>query len=533
MRKLMQSQLITVIDDIVRDDRFTHAALSERLASAGLLPMFGFPTRIRVMYTRVPSKGFPWPPERGVVDRDLDVAISQFAPGSETVKDKRVYRAGGVAELIPAGNVVRVRPGLTPPLRDENDNAVGNIRLGICRSCQAVAYLDRSPVPPDGGVDPQPEACPVCGEREMPAIDAREPRGFFACHTSDFDGAFEWFPRATRPMMCVSTDTFTSVPQTNVSLHSAATEVISVNDNGGQGGFDFHPVSLQRARGAGAYAVDGHFWDRLSPPSYRIALLSRRHTDVMVVDLQQWPAGVYADPRTVHGRAAWYSFSFMLRTAAAALLDVDVQELQAGIRTLEVSGTPRGQAFLSDNLENGAGYCRWLTEDSNFIRLLAAAANTADGDVVANWVHLEHSDRCDTSCNDCLRDFYNMQYHGLLDWRLALDMARIAHDASAPVTISTELSPGVANPWRRLAWDEQAPVSRILAQFEYQFAQAGNLPCFVSARRKRVLVACHPLWTATHPELRQALQAIGDERPGFDVVEMDLFMAIRRPADFV
>ncbi len=532
MQMLIQSELITTIDDIVRDDRFTHAALSERLASAGVLPMFGFPTRIRLLYTRIPSRGSPWPPERGTVDRDLDVAISQFAPGSETVKDKRVYRAGGVAELIPAGNLVRVRPGLTPPLRDDDDGPVGNIRLGICRSCQAVAYLDRSPAPPSGGVAPQPGTCPVCGEHEMPAIDAREPRGFFACNTSDFDGAFEWSPRATRPMICVSTDTLTPVSQTNVRLHSAATEVISVNDNGGEGGFDFHPVPLQRSQGAGAYAVDGHFWEKLSTPSYRIALLSRRHTDVMVVDLQEWPVGVYADPRTVEGRAAWYSFSFMLRTASAALLDVDVQELQAGVRTLEVGGTPRGQAFLSDNLENGAGYCRWLTEDANFNRLLAAA-DTGKGDVAANWVHMEHSGRCDTSCNHCLRDFYNMQYHGLLDWRLALDMSRIALDASAPVNISTDLSPGVANPWRRLAQDEQAPVSRTLAQFGYQFTQAGDLPGFVSERRKRLLVACHPLWTAAHPELQHAHQAIADERPGFEVVEMNLFMAIRRPADFV
>ena len=50
-------------------------------------------------------------PERGTVDRDLDIAISQFAPGSETVKDKRVYRAAGVTDFFPAGDVVRVRPG--------------------------------------------------------------------------------------------------------------------------------------------------------------------------------------------------------------------------------------------------------------------------------------------------------------------------------------------------------------------------------------------------------------------------------------
>ena len=533
LRAFIRDELIGKIDETVSDDRLTHAALSERLASAGYLPMFGFPTRIRMMYTRIPMRGFPWPPERGTVDRDLDVAISQFAPGSETVKDKRVFRAGGVAELIPAGDMVRVRPGLSPPLFDDEGHLVGNRQLGICRSCQAVANLHATPAPAQGGVDPKPQECPVCREREMRAIDAREPRGFFACHTNDFDGAFEWFPRATRPMMCVSAEALESVSDTNVSLHSASSEVIAVNDNGGQGGFDFHPVTLQRAQGIGAYAVDGHFWDRLNPPSYRIALLSRRHTDVMVVDLNSWPEGSYADPRTVRGRAAWYSFAFMLRTAAAALLDVDVQELQAGVRTLQVGGTPKGQAFLCDNLENGAGYCRWLREDDNFRSLIALVADTTSGDVAADWLREEHARRCDTSCNHCLRDFYNMQYHGLLDWRLGLDMARIAQSPTSRLSIHATLNGGEANPWRRLAGDDAAPVSRTLRQFGYEFGLVDELPVFVSTRRKRVLLACHPLWNDTNAELSVLRQIMAGRHPGFDVLNMDLFMGLRRPADFV
>ena len=77
----------------------------------------------------------------------------------------------------------------------------------------------------------------------MPAIDAREPKSFFSCFSDDFDGSFEWTPQATRPMMSVSNETFNLVSGTNLALRSSATEVISINDNGGQGGFDFHPVA--------------------------------------------------------------------------------------------------------------------------------------------------------------------------------------------------------------------------------------------------------------------------------------------------
>jgi len=42
-------------------------ALSERLANAGLLPMFGFPTRVRALYTRFPQRSPQWPPADGVI----------------------------------------------------------------------------------------------------------------------------------------------------------------------------------------------------------------------------------------------------------------------------------------------------------------------------------------------------------------------------------------------------------------------------------------------------------------------------------
>src|ERR1039458_3146030 len=84
MLSFVQRDLLPQIDQVVGDARFTQTALSERLASAGILPMFGFPTRVRLLFTNIPHRGFPWPPERGTVDRDLDIAISQFAPGSET-----------------------------------------------------------------------------------------------------------------------------------------------------------------------------------------------------------------------------------------------------------------------------------------------------------------------------------------------------------------------------------------------------------------------------------------------------------------
>ena len=67
--------------------------------------MFGLPTRIRLLYHDWPPRPHPWPPE-GVVDRELDIAISQFGPGAETVKDGLIHTSIGVVEYRPHGNEI-------------------------------------------------------------------------------------------------------------------------------------------------------------------------------------------------------------------------------------------------------------------------------------------------------------------------------------------------------------------------------------------------------------------------------------------
>lgn len=524
--------LLSLIDSIVEDDRLTQTALSERLANQGIFPMFGFPTRVKPMYTRIPHKAFPWPPTKNTVDRDLDVAVSQFAPGSETVKDKLVYRSAGVVDLYPVGKSVGVKPGLIPPLFDNEGTPVGNTRIGLCQSCQAVTYLETTSRPPIGGQTPDPKTCPVCDELELLPIDAREPKGFFCCKSEDFDGSFDWVPNATRPMILLDNNDLKQIEHSNLAVTAEPTEVISINDNGGQGGFDFRRVSLSGTAGSGAYAVDPHFWETSNDPTSRVALLSRRHTEVMLIDFNNWPKDVYADPQTVSGRAAWYSFAFLMRTAAATLLDVDIQELQAGIRTVELEGTPRGQIFLADTLENGAGYCRWLADSKNVSKLLASATHTDSTGLVSKWIQEAHAHQCDTSCNRCLQDYYNMQYHGLLDWRLALDMISLAKSAETQIGIS--LQDGATHShWSNLTGGSNAPISRTLKQFGYEFNPDYTLPVFVNDHRNRALVSKHPLWSNSHKSLTKTIAKIQEQHPKYEVEAMDIFVAVRRPGDFL
>ena len=71
---------------------------AQRLAERGVMPMFGFPTRERPLHTS-PAVA---PDAREPLSRDMDIAISEFAPGSELVKDKAQHIVVGLVALRPA-----------------------------------------------------------------------------------------------------------------------------------------------------------------------------------------------------------------------------------------------------------------------------------------------------------------------------------------------------------------------------------------------------------------------------------------------
>jgi hypothetical protein len=50
------------------------------------------------------------------------------------------------------------------------------------------------------------------------------------------------------------------------------------------------------------------------------------------------------------------------------------------------------------------------------------------GGEIYDFLSGKHQELCDASCYDCLCDYYNQQKHGLLNWRLGLDIALLSND---------------------------------------------------------------------------------------------------------
>jgi ATP-dependent helicase YprA (DUF1998 family) len=535
MTAFLQTQLVTRINEIAADDRYNHEYLSERLANAGLLPMFGFPTRTRFLYTRWPTASQPWPPA-GAIDRDLDVAIAQYAPGGQTVRDRQVFTAAGVFGPRPGPWQPLFENGFAPPLPGANPRPVR-----LCRHCRVVSQPNAPLVP--FGQPPPLEACPVCGQQQVQVIDAREPRAFFCTFPpDDYDGTVEFTPRTTRPSL--SQEYTGEAPQevgNAVVSVLPQKDILTLNDNGGEHGFDFRPALRRGAPVAGAYVglPDGELGTHLTAPGdpYRVALLSRRRTDSLLVDVKAWPPGIGADPQTVEGRAAWYSLAFFLRLAATTHLDVDTQEIDGGVRTWpreemidgQMRRVPAGQAFLCDKLENGAGYCTLLARPEEFGALLDQSRPETAGGLGGLWLSA-HAAGCDASCHHCLRDYGNAPYHGLLDWRLALDMAALARDGRVP-DLTSPLG-GVDNPWLRLT--EQV-IPAALAQFGYQAVLLNcGVRCYArtTGRDRKVWLERHPMWTDAHSACAAAVTEAAGRYAGLPCRWMTPFRVIRRPGEF-
>lgn len=193
--------------------------------------MFGFPTRVRQLYLDVPQKRFPWPPGN-TIDRDIAMSVSQFAPGSEVVKDGKVYIVTGITDFEPTPRGVK---HVSEPLEHPRT-------VGLCRVCNHVA---ETPSSSEG-------TCPTCQAADYDIVDMREPAGFRAAPARDFDGVFAWTPNTVSSKAAVDLSALRFTSWEEAHVHSGPGKRYVINDNIGD------LFSLRRAPGLwGGYLANG------------------------------------------------------------------------------------------------------------------------------------------------------------------------------------------------------------------------------------------------------------------------------------
>lgn len=501
--------LVAAIDEATQSTVHTQEQLSERLANAGVLPMFGFPTRVRPLYSRRASKMVS--EEKAVLtSRPLDMAISAFMPGSEVLKDKEVHTCVGFAAYEQTWQGVRAVP----------DPLGHGIPVWRCASCGSI------------GAEAAGQAvtsCLVCGEQNA-RFTLYQPLGFRTDYQPrDFDDTADQGGGAAMPQLSASalSGEPTTLGPLTVTVCNGV-DVFSVNDNYGR------TFAFRRASDRSVVVDDTSLY--ADPPDFSSeglgehfygAIGSVGPTDALLIDLQSeqlaGPTGVLPLGRGAHAvmpaslAAAW-SFAQMFRRAAAVELDVSAEELGVGLQPTRVHDEVTCRFFLADALENGAGYAPYIGRPEVLTRIL----DYMNGPGRVQFEHGSHSGSCDSSCPDCLRSYENRLLHSQLDWRLALDLAEIA--SNRPLTEPRWM--GIAP---RLADDfvlAYGPYAGIAAQ------DAEGLIALVAQNTGRGVVIGHPLWRRDSdfwlPPQVAAHDSLGSSCPN-GIRMSDTFELLRRP----
>ncbi|MBI2496822.1 MAG: DUF1998 domain-containing protein [Opitutae bacterium] len=194
----------------------------------------------------------------------------------------------------------------------------------------------------------------------------------------------------------------------NCQFWSGEAEVCIVNNNAGR---QFHFLKLANSETWVTQEAMDHIADQIAqrnlrpvaapvydqnePPDIR-SLGSVKQTDMLILNLHSVRPGIDLSPLRVEGRAALNSFGFMLRRAMSAILDISPWEIRVGLRVAHQDGRIVGQVFLSDSLENGAGYCSHFNQPAELEKLLRFVASPDDA-FLRDWLAPHHSADCQTS----------------------------------------------------------------------------------------------------------------------------------------
>ena len=326
------------------------------LADRGFLPGHGFPTDV---VSFIPGKEFKSPqdaPAEGArqfrtvgPQRSLDLAIRDYAPGSEVVLDGLVYKSAGVTL-----NWKR-------PANEENVAEVQSLRyLWRCAACGA-SDIKR------GG---RPDCCPVCGAERLASEEFLRPAGFSVdprvrAHADTDTLAFV---PPEDPAVSTRDTTWQSLPAPELGRYRCSREgLVYYSNRGGPGGFGY-AICLQCGRAEAdsdnrgpspAPALVDH-----KPLRYRkgqdlcpgndkpfsvkrnLALGLEITTDVF--ELQ---------PQYTLRRAGANALAIALREALAQELGVEADEMGFAVgQSQNALGAPAVSLFLFDRAAGGAGF---------------------------------------------------------------------------------------------------------------------------------------------------------------------------------
>ncbi|MEW6223615.1 MAG: DEAD/DEAH box helicase [Chloroflexota bacterium] len=439
--------------------------LLDALLQSGLLPKYAFP--VDVVSLSMPSFGASDDddfPSSDTMQRDLKIALSEYAPGAEVIKgtfpETFVYKSaalhdpyGVVGDFRPTGSLLECQDCQAISL------AGADAQGGVCGECGGLSVLPLPYLIPKGfSVD---AALPGAGrqrydgggrERSGEVLPARLLLGgssFALGDPTSFAPALYTYVRSGQLFMC-NKGPDRDFPGFLVCPHCGRWLDA---DNLGTHTFpaDVPPHWGQR-RGPRAGSMCPNTTDFANQP----ILGHTFHSEVILLGVDL-PTDLDAPFAAPSGRAVWYSFGTLVANAAARVLQVDPGELQVGVRPVRrPGGRLHGEVFIYDDVPGGAGYARGVGH--NLDEVLRVARDLA---------HACPNQDCPGACYHCLLEYGNQRQHPLLDRRLGgavLDFLIEGVRPVVPEEVEDRAAASLAA-YARTSWRVSGPVAAGTTRF--------------------------------------------------------------------
>ena len=517
----LKDDLPKKIGEVVSSTEITGEGLAEKLAEGAVLPMYGMPSRTRLLYHGLKNN------EEQTIERDLEVSITEFAPGSQRVKDKAILTS----------------IGFTSPLQlHKYWQPIGEDPLPFRRwmqRCKVCGYTitTMSQVKPDR-----------CSNCDTPADDRKvfseiqiaTPQAYRTDLTRGKDASEDeeaWFSIPSAIVESGPSPATESLTDANVTISiSEEGRVWRVNDNRGQQFTGSKVTTPPPPREDGQKVVklpyqwiEEEFQENANHLE-TISLAAGKTTEVLRFAPINVPRGLTLDFVGANGmingavRAGIISAGYLLQRVIADILDIDPDEIEMGalVRRKVSMSNWISEIVMSDILPNGAGFVRWAHR--NFVKILKNACEPQVKDSYSGQILSPvHAAGCDSSCYDCLKTYRNMSSHGLLDWRLAVSYIRLLLDKSYDVGLTGKFdTPELKD------WSDSAIKARndFVESFSgYSKIDLGPLPGIMAG--KKCFVIIHPFWDFHRPTgiLAEAIASTPNEVEA----AMNTFDLIRRP----
>ena len=534
-RKLLDflDQLPKKITDAVNNPELSGAGLGEVLAEGGILPMYGLPTRVRDLIHGFPEKGRSWNyPKK--TDRPIDIAITQFAPGAQRTKDKAVHTSIGFTQPILKREG---RWDLVNPI----ENPIPYRRwMEKCTQC-GKTFID--------GKHTGNPLCRNCGNSNPETF-----KSFAVGTPAAFRTDFSWGEDpeendtyySSSPLIAdIKSPKYIAIPDLNCEVDfDSNCRVWKINDNYGKlfsGGLiptkGFRRGGKLRGLSFNNQWILEDYWEQVSDEKLtpaiteKIALAAGKSSDVFKIRPKTVPKGISLGINELNSKSlshvavkgAVFSSAFIARNEISQLLDIDSEEIE--ISNLGY-GKYKGKAICEigfvDKLSNGAGFVRWASD--NWAQILNGILQPKDLESFSSVLTSgEHANICSSACYKCLMSYYNMSFHGLLDWRLGLSYLRTLHSGNYVSGLD-----GNFNFPELLEWNKSADslAKDYAGSFGCNIHLDGLLP--IIEKNGSAAIICHPFWDTTNPS---GILASAIKESKFDVkAYLDTFNLLRRPS---